>query len=145
MTNSEFGQYCSQVNRAIAISPFEARQKAEKIRIFEQEIIRRLDGGNNLLNLELYADFITLCATRNIKETKLPAIFNRIVNQKFSMTPLPVDLDNLNFSELVSILWATNSNTNSMRIVERIDKAIEDPAFIKPINKIQQVLDKLCS
>ena len=42
-------------------------------------------------------------------------------------------------------MWATNSNTNSLRIMERIDKAIEDPAFIKPINKIQQVLDKLCT
>ena len=52
------------------------------------------------------------------------------------MTPLPTELKNLNFSELVSILWATNSNTNSLRIIERIDKAIEDPAFIKPINKI---------
>lgn len=72
-------------------------------------------------------------------------IFNRVVNSKFSITPLPVELENLNFSELVSILWATNSNTNSLRIIERIDKAIEDPAFIKPINKIQQVLDKLCT
>jgi hypothetical protein len=107
--------------------------------------VRRLDGGNNLQNLELYADFITLCQSRNIKELKLPVIFNRVVNSKFSITPLPVELENLNFSELVSILWATNSNTNSLRIIERIDKAIEDPAFIKPINKIQQVLDKLCT
>jgi pantothenate kinase len=61
------------------------------------------------------------------------------------MTPLPIELENLNFSELVSVMWATNSNTNSLRIMERIDKAIEDPAFIKPINKIQQVLDKLCT
>ena len=98
--------------------------------------MRRLDGGNNLQNLELYADFITLCQSRNIKELKLPVIFNRVINSKFSITPLPVELENLNFSELVSILWATNSNTNSLRIIERIDKAIEDPAFIKPINKI---------
>jgi hypothetical protein len=52
------------------------------------------------------------------------------------MNPLPAELENLNFSELVSILWATNSNTNSLRIIDQINKAIDDPSHIKPINKI---------
>jgi hypothetical protein len=71
-----------------------------KIQPLADEIMRRFDGGKNLADIDIYADFISLCQSRGLTNAIKPLSnqYSAGIRTNFSKDPLPAELEALNFS-----------------------------------------------
>jgi len=60
-----------KINRTIAISPNESRQRADKLKTLDQFLINKLNAENLSSSFPILAEYSTLCASRRIWSNEL--------------------------------------------------------------------------
>ncbi len=60
-----------KMNRTIAISPNESRQRTDRIRALDKFLIEKLESDNLVSQLPILAEYCTLCASRKILNNDL--------------------------------------------------------------------------
>jgi len=60
MNRTEFVQFVSQMTRAMAISPIDARKNLDQIGMLGDAIKNRIDDGAEVVDLTTFADFLSM-------------------------------------------------------------------------------------
>lgn len=71
MTESEFDFWLKKVNRSIASNrPHAFKHNAELMQL-DEFLIKRLESAKDLKNITIYAEHVTICGIRGLKNLKL--------------------------------------------------------------------------
>jgi hypothetical protein len=63
-----------KINRTIAISPNESRQRSDKFKVLDQFLIERMNNENLVDLYPILAEYNTLCGSRRIYSNELQTL-----------------------------------------------------------------------
>lgn len=68
-----------KINRTIAISPNDSRQRADKLKSLDQFLIAKLNSENLVASFPIIAEYCTLCQSRKIWSNDLQHLLQQKV------------------------------------------------------------------